>query len=104
MREVSSTRSCAKHDSWCACGAPPFELGQVPAECHSWRKGYDSLGAEFGSATCDIHRQKSSYADWCVTYMHMVQHSEMLNIQGILEIKDTHRPWEGPMLLGIYLP
>ena len=25
-------------------------------------------------------------------------------IQGLLEIKDTHRPLEGPMLLGIDLP
>ena len=25
-------------------------------------------------------------------------------VQGLLEIKDTHRPWEGPMLLGIALP
>ena len=22
-------------------------------------------------------------------------------LQGFLEIKDTHRPWDGPMLLGI---
>ena len=26
------------------------------------------------------------------------------NLQGLLEIKDTHRPEEGPMLLGIELP
>ena len=25
-------------------------------------------------------------------------------VQGLLEIKDTHRPSEGPMLLGIDLP
>ena len=25
-------------------------------------------------------------------------------VQGLLEIKDTHRPWGGPMLLGIGLP
>jgi hypothetical protein len=25
-------------------------------------------------------------------------------LQGLLEIKDTHRPKEGPMLLGISLP
>jgi hypothetical protein len=25
-------------------------------------------------------------------------------VQGLLEIKDTHRPYEGPMLLGINLP
>ena len=28
----------------------------------------------------------------------------MSKVQGLLEIKDTHRPYEGPMLLGIDLP
>ena len=27
-----------------------------------------------------------------------------VTLQGLLEIKDTHRPQEGPMLLGIELP
>jgi len=27
-----------------------------------------------------------------------------VSLQGLLEIKNTRRPWEGPMLLGINLP
>ena len=29
---------------------------------------------------------------------------ETLQVQGLLEIKNTHRPWGGPMLLGTGLP
>ena len=28
----------------------------------------------------------------------------IVSLQGLLEIKNTRRPWEGPMLLGINLP
>jgi hypothetical protein len=27
-----------------------------------------------------------------------------IEVQGLLEIKDTHRPYRGPVLLGIALP
>ena len=26
------------------------------------------------------------------------------HVQGLLEVKDTHRPWVGPMPLGLALP
>jgi hypothetical protein len=30
--------------------------------------------------------------------------SVFVHVQGLLEFKDTHRPWEGPMHLAIDLP
>ena len=40
----------------------------------------------------------------CLRQVHVVCHLLGHQIQGLLEFEDTHRPYEGPMLLGKDLP
>ena len=72
----------------------PCPLGKrVPLPCISW----SLVGGPPGEAVI-------SAGTWSRTRLLRAVASTVFGVQGFLAIKNTHRPYGGPMLLGIELP